>query len=98
MILDVAPYSRPEHNAFLVLILLYLIKDRVIEELMPVYPSLLFIFQHTSYQLHQLIGDLQAARWYLVLKLETHFQELVLAELIFEGEGEINHPIEGYTK
>lgn len=33
-----------------------------------------------------------------MLKLETHLQELILAELILKREGEVNHPIEGHTK
>lgn len=65
---------------------------------MPVDPRLLRILQHTSDQLHQFIGDLHAAHRHLVLKLETHLQELILAELILKREGEVDHPIQGHTE
>lgn len=98
MILDVSSYGRPEDHSFFIFIFFDPIKNRVVEELMPIDPRLLRILQHTSDQLHQFIGDLHAAGRHLVLKLETHLQEFILTELILKREGEVDHPIQRHTE
>ena len=95
--MDVPSYGSAEDNAFLFLIFFDLIKDRMVEQLMPLNPCLFSIGEHAPDQLHQLIGDLDAGRRHSMLKLETHLEELILAELVLKWEGEVDHPVEGHT-